>query len=165
MATFASNSIASAMTPRLGITVSEKLAPLAADQPILAHLYFGDKNNLDKNCLSIQTNLEALGSDLFAQYWFTDRKVKQTQYKNLHYAYNQQILFGHIQLPCSSTKDFQQLTEQAYREIYECLRSTGCRYLLRTWNFFPAITKICVEHSQTTRYELFICATFSLWRI
>lgn len=150
-----SKRIVSAITPCLDITISEDSAPLPADQPILTHLYFGNKNHTDKNCLSVQTSLEVLGSDLFAQYWFTDKEVKQNRYKNVHYAFNQQMLFGHIQLPCSNEDDFQQLTELSYQEVFECLKNTGCRHLLRTWNYFPGITKTTATHRQINRYELF----------
>lgn len=155
MTAYTSKSIVSAITPSLDITISEDSAPLPADQPILTHLYFGNKIHTDKNCLSVQTSLEVLGSNLFAQYWFTDKEVKQSRYKNVHYAFNQQMLFGHIQLPCSSQDDFQQLTEQLYQEVFECLKNTGCRHLLRTWNYFPGITKTTAAHKQINRYELF----------
>lgn len=155
MTALSSNNIATALTPCLEITVSEDSAPLDAHQPLLTHLYFGDNNHPNSNCLSIQTSIEVLGSNLFAQYWFTDQKIQQAKYKNVHYAFNQQILFGHIQLRYSNEEDFQQLTEQAYQEVFKCLKNTGCTHLLRTWNFFPEITKITATHQQINRYELF----------
>lgn len=155
MTAYTSKSVVSTISPSLDITISEDSAPLPADQPILAHLYFGNKIHIDTSCLSVKTSLEVLGSNLFAQYWFTDKEVKQSRYKNVHYAFNQQMLFGHIQLPCSSQDDFQQLTEQLYQEVFECLKNTGCRHLLRTWNYFPGITKTIATHEQINRYELF----------
>ena len=148
-----SKTIAKTLTPCLDIAISEDPVPLPTNQPLLTHLYFGDKTHANKNYLSIQTSLEVLGSNLFAQYWFTDYEVKQRQHKNVRYACNRQMLFGHIQLACSDTDDFQQLTQQAYQEIYACLRDTGCTHLLRTWNYFPAITK--ATNAQANRYYLF----------
>ena len=121
MTSYSTNDISSAITPNLNIAVSEDSAPIQADQPILTHLYFGDVNHLSDNHLSIQTSLNVLGSNLFAQYWFTDNEVTQSKYKNVDYAFNQQMLFGHIQLSCEDDESFITNSEQAYQEIFECL--------------------------------------------
>ena len=159
MTSLSTNKITSTITPSLSIAVSEDSVPMQAEQPILTHLYFGDEqNHVSDNHLSIQTSLNVLGSNLFAQYWFTDREVKQNKYKNIHYACNQQMLFGHIQLPCADDESFINNSEQAYQEIFECLNEIGCNHLLRTWNYFPSITANINEHHQTNRYEIFCSA-------
>ncbi|MGI9227650.1 MAG: hypothetical protein ACR2PU_02545 [Gammaproteobacteria bacterium] len=158
MNSFSTNDISSAITPSLNIAVSEDSAPIQADQPILTHLYFGDENHSSDNHLSIQTSLNVLGSSLFTQYWFTDNEVSQCKYKNVQYAFNQQMLFGHIQLPCEDDASFITNSEHAYQEIFECLKKEGCKHLLRTWNYFPAITDKVNGHAHTNRYELFCSA-------
>lgn len=144
-----------AATAALDIVVSEEATSLSIQQPLLTHLFFGARSNTNENCLSIQTELELLGSNLFAQYWFTDQQVSQARYKNIHCAHTPQMMFGLIQLPCSATEDFQALTHKAYYEIYECLQNSSCQHLLRTWNFFPNITAVDTLHKQQNRYEVF----------
>ena len=158
MTSFSTDNITAAITPHLNIAVSEDSTPLQIDQSILTHLYFGDSNQLDSSHLSIQTSLSVLGSSLFSQYWFTDKDVKLGEYKNVHYAFNQQMLFGHIQLPCRNDECFFNNSRQAYQEIFECLHDIGCNHLLRTWNYFPEINKTIQEHKHASRYEIFCSA-------
>ncbi len=139
----------------LDIVVSEDRGILPKQQPLLTHLYFGNSARQHPDCLSIQTELELLGSNLFAQYWFTDQQVSQNRYQNIRYAHTPQMLFGFIELTCSSKTCLQSLTQKAYSEIYQCLENTTCKHLLRTWNFFPEITAKDSKHSQLNRYESF----------
>ncbi len=148
----------SVITSNLDIAVSSDPLPLQTNQAILTHLYFDKSKQPNCGCLSIQTKLDVLGSNLFAQYWFTDADVKQEKYKNIHYAFNQQMLFGHIQLPCPDDISFINNSEQAYQEIFECLSNTGCIHLLRTWNYFPEITRFVKESNHSNRYEEFCSA-------
>jgi chorismate lyase/3-hydroxybenzoate synthase len=155
MSNDSSNDTALIASPALDIIVSEEATTLSIQQPLLTHLYFGESDNTDQDCLSIQTELELLGSNLFAQYWFTDQQVIQAKYKNISYAHTPQMMFGLIQLPSSSNEDFQALTHKAYCEIYECLQNSSCQHLLRTWNFFPKITAADSQQLQQNRYEVF----------
>ena len=139
----------------LDIVVSENAAELPKQQPLLTHLYFGNRASQYQGCLSIQTELELLGSNLFAQYWFTDQQVHQDRYQNIRYAHTPQMLFGFIELTCSSDTNLQVLTHQAYTEIYHCLENTSCKHLLRTWNFFPGITTTDPQQPKLNHYETF----------
>ena len=154
-----SNSNSTASSPALNIVVCEDVSALSMHEsslePLLAYLYFGKNCDAQHDCLSIQTQLELLDSNLFAQYWHTDQQITQHQYKNIRYANTSQIMFGHIQLSCSANEDFQSLVYQAYCQIFECLQNTSCKHLLRTWNFFPHITERDSKHSQQNRYETF----------
>ena len=138
----------------LDIVVSEDTGVLP-EQPLLTLLYFGNSTSQHEDCLSIQTELELLGSNLFAQYWFTDQQVLQDRYQNIRYAYTPQMLFGFIELDCSSDINLQTLTQQAYSEIYHCLEHTSCKHLLRTWNFFPGITAADPQQPKLNHYETF----------
>jgi chorismate lyase/3-hydroxybenzoate synthase len=147
--------VSTTQSPPLDIIVCEDTTPLAKHQPLLTHLYFGDSSASQHDCLSIQTELELLGSNLFAQYWFTDQHVVLANYKNIRYAHTPQMMFGCIQLSCAAGDDFQALTHKAYSEIYQCLQTTACKHLLRTWNFFPQITAIAPQQPSKNRYEVF----------
>ena len=139
----------------LDIVVCEDGLDLTKQQPLLTHLYFGNNTPCEQNCLSIQTELELLGANLFAQYWFTDQQVVQHCYKNIRFAHTPQMLFGFIELVCSDQDDIHALTHKAYCEIYQCLQTTTTNNLLRTWNFFPAITSLDRFHTDQNRYESF----------
>ena len=152
-------SVESASSP-LDIIVSEDTGAISIQQPLLTHLYFGDTGNSKHDCLTIQTELELLGSNLFAQYWFTNQQAEQATYKNIHYAHAPQMMFGFMELPCIDAQgldaqDFGALIHQAYSEIYECLDNSSYKHLLRTWNFFPRITQYDPEQTQQNRYEVF----------
>lgn len=143
----------------LEIDISEDAVPperiQTQAQPVLTHLSFGQADEANPDYLSIQTNINVLSANVFAQYWFTDQQVKLNQFKNIHYAHNDQMMFGHLQLKCTDNDDFHQLSLQAYSEIYACLAHVECKHLLRTWNYFPQITKPGTQLNPANRYELF----------
>lgn len=146
--------ITSSLPASLNIVVCEKTPLAASENSLLTHLNLGE-NNKAEDCLSIQTALELLGSNLFAQYWFTEQKVTQSSYGKIHYAYANHMLFGFIQLDCDMQDDLYNATKNSYCEIYNCLKETGLTHLLRTWNFFPSITANDALHSKNNRYESF----------
>ncbi len=136
------------------IVCEDRVAP-KNENSLLTQLYFGDAQNSTPGCLSIQTELELLGSNLFAQYWFTDQQVAHGNYQNIRYAYTPQMLFGFIELECNVQDAIQNITCNAYNEIYQCLQETNCQHLLRTWNFFPQITASDLHQPEQNRYETF----------
>lgn len=150
-----SKTVAQPLMSTLNIAVSEDAVPLQIHQPLLAYLYFGDTYNKDLECLAIQTSLDSVGSKYFSQYWLTEHDVQQKQYKNVRYAASNNMLFGHVLFQSINENNFQELCEQAYSEIFECLHTSGCSHLLRTWNFFPEITRNNSEQRLANRYDLF----------
>lgn len=147
-------SISPTISPSLSIAIADHYLSLPSDQMLLTHLFFGT-NTTQQDCLSIQTNLEVLDEKHFSQFWITDQKVEQKQYKNIQYARSTDLVFGQILLPLTKQIDFENLTAQAYQEIFECLHITSCDHLLRTWNYFPEITSHISKQNAATRYELF----------
>ena len=143
------------VTPTLNIVINEEITPLLLSQPLLACLYFGETFEKDLDCLAVQTNLETLSSANFSQYWLTEHEVTQGTFKNVHYAQSKHMLFGHVQFPSIQDNNFQDACAQSYQEICECLYNSGCSHLLRTWNFFPDITKGSTEIANANRYDLF----------
>ena len=139
----------------LNIQVSEDVSTVRTPQNLLTYLYFDKKSDQETNCLTIQTDLPALESTFFAQYWYTGQKITQGTYKNIQFSHATQMLFGHIQLTCEDNNNLQDTTQQAYTEIFACLEHHKCVHLLRTWNFFPEITKPLVNSENTNRYDLF----------
>ena len=152
--------ISPAITPSLSIAIADHCLSLPDDQTLLTHLYFGADVVTQQDCLSIQTNLAVLDKNQFSQFWMTDQKVDQQQYKHIHFAQSTDMLFGHVQLPLAGKISFDELTTLAYQEIFECLQMTNCSHLLRTWNFFPNITGHDATSQNMNRYELFCSGRF-----
>ncbi|MEM7401501.1 MAG: hypothetical protein AAF304_06085 [Pseudomonadota bacterium] len=146
---------AQSLSSSLDIIVCEDRVAPKNQKSLLTQLYFGDGHTNSPGCLSIQTELELLGANLFAQYWFTDQQVEHGAYKNIQYAYTTQMLFGFIELECNKQNNIQNITNSAYSEVYQCLQKTNCKHLLRTWNFFPQITVADIHQPEQNRYETF----------
>ena len=143
--------------PGLGVAVQEHTAPPPATLPVLATLHFGNEAREQTDRLAIRTGLEMLpGSNPFMQYWYTDLEIVQGQYEHVRYSCSPHLLFGHVQLPCTSSVDFGRIARQVYLEIYGCLKDTASTHLLRTWNYFPGITIPCTD--RTSRYDAFCSA-------
>ena len=155
-----SNQRAQSLSSTLDIVVCEdKVAP-ESQKSLLTQLYFGSGHASPAGCLSIQTELELLGANLFAQYWFTDQQVTHGNYKNIQYANTAQMLFGFIELDCNKQDNIQDITINAYSEVYQCLLELNCKHLLRTWNFFPQITAADIHQPEQNRYEAFCHGRF-----
>ncbi len=150
-----SDSSTNTLTSTLDIVVSEGDVIDGNGKSLLTHLYFGDSENNAEDCLSIQTALELIDANLFAQYWFTEQQVEQHAFKNIQYAHTKEMLFGFVQLDCKIEDDLHNITSSAYKEIYNCLKETGFIHLLRTWNFFPHITAMDPLRPVQNCYETF----------
>ncbi|MXY14561.1 MAG: hypothetical protein F4Y53_02585 [Proteobacteria bacterium] len=144
----------SGTVPSLEVAVHESTDPSMDDSALLTHVHFGNSGQRQAKEWSINSGLEVLqGSDFHFQNWYTSGQVRHGKHANIQYMGHPQVLFGHLQLDCLDSSDFQALAMQAYQEIYDCLQSTACNHLLRTWNYFPGITD--PAGNQSSRYDLF----------
>lgn len=142
-------------TASLKIVISEDSALVQSKESLLTFLHFGETTLETREYLAIQTSLGTLSPDKLSQYWLTEHNVQQEQYKNVRLSKSKNMVFGHVLFSPIQENNFKVLCEQAYIEMFECLKQTGCIHLLRTWNFFPNITKVSSENQKANNYDLF----------
>ena len=70
--------------------------------------------------------------------------IRSGNFKNIHYRFDDHLLFAVIQLDENSMSNgdvpaLQQATEQAYLRIFELLHAQGFPYVLRFWNYMADI--------------------------
>lgn len=96
--------------------------------------------------------LPRLAGNTGTEVWHSALPVSVGQYADTVYSSNGNVLFGHSLLAESAFKDLRQATTAAYRQLFELLRQQGYPYLLRMWNYFPAITE---QDGALNRYQQF----------
>lgn len=85
------------------------------------------------------------GSEPVCEIWRDPVGVRQASSENIHYRYNDELLFGVITLteaplPASGHQTpLRQASESAYRQIFDLLDRQRYPYLLRCWNYIADI--------------------------
>jgi chorismate lyase/3-hydroxybenzoate synthase len=89
-----------------------------------------------------------------AEVWTSNLPVIYHQAEGIHYAMNDEVLFGTLQAEEVQGRLLDSVTYNAYRRLLIQARALGYPHLLRMWNYFPHIT---LESDGLERYQRF-CA-------
>ncbi len=90
------------------------------------------------------------GSPLIYEVWRAAGPLRNFNVGDIEYRTNGQLLFGRIAIQKSATLWL--ATEDAYDQIFVCLRNAGLPHLLRVWNYLPQINQ---EDGGVERYRQF----------
>ncbi len=131
----------------------------------LACVTFGQDSPRDAlgDTLIVRVNTPMVGEDEgVLETWRAAQPVSSGQWGMVAYRHNGDLLFGHVAL---SENDFseeaadaagatplQRATKRAFQEIFGLLDKLNYPYLLRVWNYFPAINE---ESHGLERYRQF----------
>ncbi len=92
------------------------------------------------------------GASACYEVWTSDSSVTPCGDGNITARVGGGLLFGHMQLEQPAGVSFEDLTRQAYLELFSFLERQPCRHLLRVWNYLPRINE--AENGQE-RYRCF----------
>lgn len=81
--------------------------------------------------------------------WYSNQANNQTHYKNMVLRYNQDVLWGCLQVPIHRQNDCGSSIYTAYSDIFKALHDLQFAYLWRVWNFIPHITDISATGVET----------------
>ncbi len=93
--------------------------------------------------------------------WRTNAAARSGRHGVVHYRHDEQYLFGCLSLlesdlqPTASASPLQQVTHQAYRELYSTVHALEYPHLVRIWNYLPRIN---FETHGIERYRQFNAA-------
>ncbi|MFN3786384.1 MAG: hypothetical protein ACK4RS_06035, partial [Thiothrix sp.] len=125
---------------------------LALPSNTLAAVGFADKAAaLPTACPVLQVGLPALAGH-YCELWLSPTPVAYAKHASITYSSNGAVLFGHLLLAEADFPDLRTATRTAYQHIFELLQQAGYAYLLRVWNYFPAIT---APQGGLNRYQAF----------
>lgn len=125
---------------------------LSESEHVFARLGFVAQTSVQhEQCLEINTGMPEIGEGQSVEYWVSRTPVEYGQLGDIHYAYNDEILFGAICIDENDFSDIKTATEQAYQQLFDTLK-LGYPYLTRIWNYFPRITDP-IDH--LNRYQHF----------
>ena len=140
------------------MTLAELQARLQAGHFLLAEIHFGEtppdpapehpRVTVGMAQLNVPPRIEA---------WFSAQPVSYRRSGAIHYACNEQVLFGGIALAEIAPTRFETAIHDCYLDILKLLDAQGFPHLLRMWNYFPAIH---VVFNDLDRYQSFCRGRF-----
>jgi len=103
-------------------------------------------------CPVIALDLPQLNGPPIAEVWTSTLPVAHHQVEGIHFAMNDEVLFGSLQLEEYPDTPLEIVTYTGYRRLLLRTRSLGYPHLLRVWNYFPHINR---ESHGLERYQRF----------
>jgi chorismate lyase/3-hydroxybenzoate synthase len=91
------------------------------------------------DCPVVCLDLPQFGGPPLAEVWTSTLPVTYGQAAGIHYAMNDEVLFGALQLEESPGTLLDSVTYRAYHRLLVQARALGYPHLLRMWNYFPHI--------------------------
>jgi chorismate lyase/3-hydroxybenzoate synthase len=105
-------------------------------------------------CPVVSLDLPQFNEPPLAEVWTSTLPVTYHQVEGIHFAINDEVLFGALQLEESPGTPLDIVTYTGYRRLLVQTRALGHPHLLRVWNYFPSIN---LESNGLERYQRF-CA-------
>lgn len=109
------------------------------DHDVLARIHFGSDLTAAQDPREVSVVLPQAGGKAVAEVWRSRRPVERGWSGGVGYAYNGEILVGHLRLEEGELTDLIHATAHAYLRIDLLLRRVGYPCWLRTWNFLGHI--------------------------
>lgn len=103
-------------------------------------------------CPVVCLDLPQLNEPPLAEVWTSTRPVTYHEADGIHFAMNDEVLFGAVQLEEGRSAPLDRVTYTAYRRLLVQVRALGYPHLLRAWNYFPRIN---LESDGCERYRRF----------
>jgi chorismate lyase/3-hydroxybenzoate synthase len=106
-------------------------------------------------CPVVCLDLPQLHEPPFAEVWTSTLPVTYHQADGIHFAMNDEVLFGAVQLEERGDAPLDHIAYTAYRCLLAQVRALGYPHLLRAWNHF---SRINLESDGLERYRRFCAA-------
>ena len=103
-------------------------------------------------CPVVCLDLPQLNEPPLAEVWTSTLPVTYHQAEGIHFAMNDEVLFGVLQLEESPGTPLDIVTYTGYRRLLVQTQALGYPHLLRVWNYFPSIN---LESNGLERYQRF----------
>lgn len=137
----------------IALSVESDFAHLRDAPNVLAALGFANKAaSLDATRPMFNVGLPLLAGTARTECWLSPLPVRYGKFASITYSENDVVLFGHLLLEEADFPDFRTASFTAYQHVFELLQHAGYPYLLRMWNYFPAITQ---QQGELNRYQTF----------
>jgi chorismate lyase/3-hydroxybenzoate synthase len=123
------------------------------DGSVIAVIRFGTRTQVNvADPREICIALPPLGPEDLVEVWRTATPVMIGCDGDLHWAKNDEVLFGHVLLEESTAGGLASAAHAAYLKMLRVVDGLGYRHLVRVWNYFPDIN---VEVHSLERYRAF----------
>jgi len=124
----------------------------SAGEPLAMIGFAQDAAQLSDKMPCFQVAMPTIDGQSTWEVWHSQLPVSYGKQQKLHYSFNDEVLFGHLLLNDDEYSNIEQASEAAYKQRFELLKQQDYPYLLRIWNYFPAINQ---HQDEMERYRLF----------
>lgn len=140
------------------VTPAELQARLHAGHFLLAEIRFGETPpDPAPEHPRVTVGMAQLNAPSRIEAWFSAQPVSYRRSGAIHYACNEQVLFGCIALAEIAPARFETAVHDCYLDILKLLDARGFAHLLRMWNYFPDIHAV---FNDLDRYQSFCRGRF-----
>lgn len=115
---------------------------LAGDTPLLGAVAFGARPPPAAHRADfpfVWVEMPTLRGEGVLEIWESGRPVERVQSNGVRGARNDHVLFGALQIPEGEGPGLEAAGRLAYCRVFDAIDALGFPYLLRAWNYFPAI--------------------------
>lgn len=124
-----------------------------SESELLAVIGFADQAvRLAEDKPYFQVAMPTIDHQMHWEVWHSTLPVSYGRNQQLLYSFNDEVLFGHLLIDEKVGQNIEQVSEYAYKQVFELLKQADYPYLLRIWNYFPAINQ---DQDEMERYRLF----------
>ncbi len=99
-------------------------------------------------------DMPPLRGPALVELWTTDRPVSYHRFEDIDIAATEDVLFGCLACSVASSQPLERATYDAYDRILRILDRSGYNYLLRVWNYLPAINGVDEGMERYQRFTL-----------
>jgi len=121
---------------------------------VLALVNYGERvTGLDSyKGLTMAIDLPQRGHDQLVEIWTSPHPVSISREKDVSFAFDNDILFGSIEVSQQPHVSLEETTFAVYQKILRSITDMGYVHLVRMWNYFPLINS---EENERERYQCF----------
>lgn len=127
---------------------------LGTSNEILGIVDYGGVSGLTDDCCLplVSVKLPVLGETPLVEVWTSSTPVVSGRQQGIHFARNDAVMFGAIEIRNSDQIWLDRDTHHAVSRMLSFIRNQGYPHLLRIWNYLPGIN---ARDNEIERYQLF----------
>ena len=97
-------------------------------------------------------DMPTLRGEGFCEIWESAEPIERVELHGVRAAHNQHVVFGALEIP--EAAGMETAGRHAYDRVFDAIDALGFPYLLRAWNYFPAINQLADGIERYRRFNV-----------